>query len=117
MTVYEWGIRNDVGHSNPSLRILNDVLRKSGGLARVEQTALSKRLIIEIGDAGSSVGRPNLQPVEDLTVDQIYHARFMNVPMTHIAKSMGISVRTLHRRWRKAMESHISPDTPYSQWP
>ena len=117
MTVYEWDIRNVSSHINPSLSVLNNILRKSGGRASFEQTAFGSRLIIEVDETIGSVGRSRLPAAKDLTVAQIRHSRFLNVPMTDIAKSMGISVRTLHRRWRKAMESHIHPDTPYSQWP
>ena len=117
MTVYEWDIRNVSSRVNPPLRVLNNILRKSGGRASLEQTVLGSRLIIELDEANGTVGRSRLPAAKDMTVAQIRHSRFLNVPMTDIAKSMGISVRTLHRRWRKAMESHIHPDTPYSQWP
>ena len=117
MIHFSWLIQNDTSHVNPSLRLLNDALQKTGGQARLENTLRGSRLVIELGDTASTAGRPRTEVKEDLTIAQILHARFLNVPMTDIAKSMGISVRTLHRRWKAAAEAHLHPDTPYSQWP
>ena len=117
MTRFSWLVRSEAEHVNPSLRLLNDVLHKSGGLARLENTAFGPRLVIELNDAAVPAGRPRAEVKEDLTIAQILHARFMNVPFTDIAKSMGISVRTLHRRWKAVNDAHLHPDTPYSQWP
>lgn len=117
MTRFSWLVRDEAAHVNPSLRLLNDALHKAGGQARMESTAFGSRLVIELNDDATPTGRPRVEAKEDLTVAQIQHARFMNVPMTEIAESMGISVRTLHRRWKAAVEAHLHPDTPYSQWP
>ena len=117
MIRFSWLIHNEASHVNPSLRLLNDALQKAGGQARLENTSRGSRLVLELGDNTTATGRPRTEVKEDLTIAQILHARFMNVPMTEIAKSMGISVRTLHRRWKAVTEAHLHPDTPYSQWP
>ena len=117
MIRFSWLIRNETSHVNPSLRLLNDALHRAGGQALLESTAFGSRLVIELNDIISPTGRPRTEVKEDLTIAQIQHARFMEVPMTVIAKSMGVSVRTLHRRWKAATEAHLHPDTPYSQWP
>lgn len=117
MTCFRWLIRNEHAYVNPSLRLLNEALHKAGGQARLEHTATGSCLVIELNDNALPPERPRAEVKEDLTIAQIHHARFMNVPMTEIARSMGISVRTLHRRWKAAVEAHLPPDTPYSQWP
>ena len=117
MIRFSWLVHNEASHVNPSLRLLNDALQKAGGQARLENTSRGSRLVLELGDNTTATGRPRTEVKEDLTIAQILHARFMNVPMTEIAKSMGISVRTLHRRWKAVTEAHLHPDTPYSQWP
>ena len=117
MIRFSWLIYNEASHVNPSLRLLNDALQKAGGQARLENTPRGSRLVIELSDNTTTIGRPRTEVKEDLTIGEILHARFLNVPMTAIAKSMGISVRTLHRRWKAATEAHLHPDTPYSQWP
>ena len=117
MIHFSWLIHNEASHVNPSLRLLNDALQKTGGQVRLENTPRGSRLVIELGDNTATTGRPRTDVKEDLTIAQILHARFLNVPMTDIAKSMGISVRTLHRRWKAAAKAHLHPDTPYSQWP
>ena len=117
MIRFSWIILNESAHANPSLRLLNDALYKVGGQALLERNVLGSRLVIELDDSVTPTGRPRAEAKKDLTVAQIQHARFMNVPMTEIAKSMGISVRTLHRRWKAANEANLHPDTPYSQWP
>ena len=117
MIRFHWLVRNEAAYVNPSIRLLNDVLQKTGGQARLESTACGSRLVIELNDDATPAGRPRSDVKEDLTIAQIQHARFLNVPMTDIAKSMGISVRTLHRRWKAAAKAHLHPDTPYSQWP
>ena len=117
MIRFSWLIRNEAAHVNPSLRLLNDALHKAGGQVLLENTAFGPRLILEFHDEARSEGRPRAEVKEDLTIAQIQHARFLDVPMTDIAKSMGISVRTLYRRWKAVTEAHLHPDTPYSQWP
>ena len=117
MIRFSWLIHDDAAHINPSLRLLNDALNKACGQARLENTPCGSRLVIEFNDNTTTTGRPRTEVKEDLTIAQILHARFLNVPMTDIAKSMGISVRTLHRRWKAATDAHLHPDTPYSKWP
>ena len=117
MIRFSWLVHDEVARVNPSLRLLNDALHKAGGQALLESTAFGPRLVIELYNLATPAGRPRAEVKEDLTIAQIQHARFMNVPMTEIAKSMGISVRTLHRRWKAVTEAHLHPDTPYSQWP
>ena len=117
METYRWLIRDAASHVNPSIQLLNNALRKAGGQARVESTAIGSCLVIELGEGTKPAGRPRREAKEDLTVAQVLHARFMNVPMTEIAQTLGVSVRTLHRRWKTVTQAHIHPDTPYSQWP
>ena len=117
MIRFTWLIHDEAAHVNPSLRLLDDALQKAGGQALLENTALGSRLVIELNDHATPTGRPRSEVKEDLTIAQIQHARFLDVPMADIARSMGISVRTLHRRWKTATEAHLHPDTPYSQWP
>ena len=117
MATYEWAIQNRANHVNPPLTILNDALRTAGGKAKIVQNALETLLVIELDESVPQTGRPRTPVLKDMTIADILHARFMNVPMTEIAKSMGISVRTLHRRWSSVTRKNIHPDTPYSQWP
>ena len=117
MICFHWLVRNDAAHVNPSIRLLNDALHKLGGQAKLENTALGPCLVIELNDDAAPAGCSRVEAKEDLTIAQIQHARFLNVPMTEIAQSMGVSVRTLHRRWKAAAEAHLHPDTPDSQWP
>ena len=117
MIRFSWLIRSEGEHVNPPLRLLSDALHKVGGQAFLESSAFGSRLVIEFNDVSTPTGRPRAEVKEDLTIAQIQHARFLDVPMTDIARSMGISVRTLHRRWKAVTEAHLHPDTPYSQWP
>ena len=117
MIRFSWLIRSEGEHVNPPLRLLSDALHKVGGQVLLENTAVGSHLVIELNDEASSAGRPRVEVKKDMTIAQIQHARFMNVPMTVIAESMGISVRTLHRRWKAVSEAHLHPDTPYSRWP
>ena len=117
MKTFCWQITNAADHVNPSLELLNETLRKAGGRAAIETGPFGSRLTISIEDEVVPTGRPRIAAKEDLTVAQVQHARFMQVPMAEIANTLGVSVRTLHRRWNAAMQAHIHPDTPYSQWP
>ena len=117
MMCFRWIIHNEGKHINPSLRLLNDALHRVGGQVRLENTPFGSRLVIELDDTVAPSGRPRIEVNEDLTIGQVLHARFMNVPMTEIARTLGVSVRTLHRRWKAVTEAHLPPDTPYSQWP
>ena len=92
MIHFSWLIHNEASHVNPSLRLLNDALHKAGGQALLESTAFGPRLVIELYNLATPAGRPRAEVKEDLTIAQIQHARFMNVPMTEIARSMGVSV-------------------------
>ena len=117
MTCFRWMIRNEGPHINPPFRLLEDALRKAGGQVRLERTPLGICLVIKLDDSATTLGRKRAEPKEDLTIAQIYHARFMNVPMTEIAHALGVSVRTLHRRWKAALQAQLPSDTPYSMRP
>ena len=117
MVTFAWNIPAGQEQANPPIHILNNSLREIGGNARIERNANVCRLVIELEGTVSPEGRPRMEAAKDLTLAQVNHARFMNFPMTEIAKDMGISVRTLYRRWNAATQAHVSPDTPYSRWP
>lgn len=61
-------------------------------------------------------GRPYVTPNEDLTLGQVRHMRFMNVPMQTIADSLGVSKRTLYRRLQEINGKHLDENTPFSKW-
>ena len=61
-------------------------------------------------------GRPSVKPTNDITLASVYHKRFMGLSMEDIAKSIGVSRRTLYRKWEKISDKNIDPDTPFSQW-
>lgn len=61
-------------------------------------------------------GRPYATPSEDLTLGQVRHMRFMNVPMQTIADSLGVSKRTLYRRLQEINGKHLDENTPFSKW-
>ena len=117
MTCYEWDLRDEQTAKNPPIRILNEALRKIGGTARLRRNNSCCCLVVEFDETHPLTGRPRKEVREDLTINQIRHARFLGVPMTEIAQSLGISTRTLHRRWKAVIEEHINPETPYSKWP
>lgn len=117
MATFRWLIREDGNHINPSIRMLNDALGKTGGNVSVEHGYWGACLVIELDDHISTAGRPRIPAKNDWTISQIQHARFLKVPMTEIAQSLGVSVRTLYRRWDAVTKAHLHPDTPYSKWP
>ena len=76
------------------------------------------------GPAGSSLlphdnirkGRPYTAPNEDLTLAQVRHMRFINIPMQIIADTLGVSKRTLFRRLHDINGKHLDENTPFSKW-
>ena len=117
MPTFRWFIREEKNHINPPIRLLNEALGKTGGSVSVEHSYRGACLLIELDDHIPAVGRPRIPSKKDWTIAQIQHARFLNVPMAEIAQSLGVSVRTLYRRWDAATKAHLHPDTPYSKWP
>ena len=61
-------------------------------------------------------GRPTCVPANDITLARVRHMRFMNIPVSEIAKEIGVSKRTFYRQWKKVMENHPDDDTPFSKW-
>ena len=61
-------------------------------------------------------GRPSANPKSDLTFGHVQHMRFMGISVEKIAKEIGVSKRTFYRRWMKAENKGLAPDTPFSQW-
>ena len=117
MLTFTWNISAGQEQANPPIHILNNLLQEMGGGARIERNANGCCLVIELENTKIIKNRHRIDAAEDLTLAQVSHARFMNVSMKEIAKTMGISVRTLYRRWNAATQAHVNPDTPYSQWP
>ena len=68
MIRFSWLIHNEASHVNPSLRLLNDALQKTGGQARLEKTPRGSRLVIELGDSTTTTGRPRTGVKEDFEV-------------------------------------------------
>ena len=61
-------------------------------------------------------GRPYAAPNEDLTLAQVRHMKFMNIPMQTIADTIGVSRRTLFRRLQSINGKHLDENTPFSKW-
>ena len=61
-------------------------------------------------------GRKPKSPRNDLTLGQVRHMRFMEMPMKDIAFEIGISKRTLYRRLEQINGLNLPEDTPFSKW-
>ena len=115
--IYSWQIADESLECNPSVEILNSALSRIGGKANIIVTENGPCLSIELAEGNNNIGRPRASIVEDLTIADIQHARFMDTSMEEIAKRIGISRRTLYRKWNSINGLNLPSDLPYSRWP
>ena len=102
-------------HLNPAtIRAINVMLSSEGILFSIKGGEYPKLTIHK--NSSCHPGRPHVRPVTDLTLGEIHHKRFMNVPMESIASELGVSRRTLYRKLDTVHGKNIDASTPFSQW-
>lgn len=114
MAAYEIKLQKEEQLSLATIEAINVMLSSEGILFSIQGGECPQLTIHK--NSSCHPGRPHARPVNDLTLGDILHKRFMNVPMESIASELGVSRRTLYRKLDAIYGKNIDENTPFSQW-